>query len=100
MSFLPMDQMKVDVKVAYRLIELGLFSDPDEIPHDPEFVAEIDADFEEWLEQEKKMAVENALKEIKDQLWIERFNVRGPDSFYSGIVLSYHRILELLEKRK
>ena len=62
------EQMHAEVKVAYRLVELGLVGDPDSIPYDPEEVARIDAEYDKWKDEVELAAAEKALNEAANEL--------------------------------
>lgn len=69
------DDMYVDVKVAYRLVELGLCADPDTIPYDADAAAEIDAEFDSWLAQHDADVAEKARAEGFDR-GVEAYGLR------------------------
>ena len=44
--------------MAYRMDALGYTDMPDDAPHDPEELAEVDAEFHNWLNEERAKAWE------------------------------------------
>lgn len=63
------EQMHTEVAVAYRLVEMGHLVDPNDIPHDPQFQEEVDAEYANWL------------RKVKAAAWAEGFNAGERDVF-------------------
>ena len=74
-------QMHAEVKVAYRLVELGLVGDPDSIPYDPEEIARIDAEYDVWKAEVERAAAARALEEVANDLRV---------SFSRGAAIAMH----------
>lgn len=45
------ERFTTEVLIAYRMSELGYNDMPDDAPHDPEELAEVDAEFHNWLNE-------------------------------------------------
>ena len=76
------EQMNAEVKVAYRLVELGLVGDPDSIPHEPEEIARIDAEYDEWkagVERGAAFAATATVEALHRHGWQEEPTGNGMD---------------------
>ena len=58
----------IELRVAYRLMEADLMMDPNSKPHDPELMAESDAEFDRLITKIRAEAKAEALNEAIDAL--------------------------------
>lgn len=54
----------IELRVAYRFMEADLMMDPDSKPHDPELMAESDAEFDRLIAKVRAEAKAEALHEV------------------------------------
>lgn len=60
-----------DIFIAYRFKSLGLMRDPNDKPHDPEAMAEADAEYRRWLaahDARVRQDAEARIKAVQDVL--------------------------------
>lgn len=58
------ERSTTEILIAYRMSELGYNDMPDDAPHDPEELAEVDAEFHNWLNEIRADAVREAANNL------------------------------------